>query len=102
MNSAPNGVTFGTPFTMDLNQESGDKCLYTGNAEGDAIWTDRCNVDNPWHVWELRSVGGGRSLLVHKLSGRCAKPQSRNVGSYVQTFGFCDSNNVDMLWTTFV
>jgi len=100
INPAPNGVTLGTPFTNDRNQESGDKCLYTGNAEGNAIWSDRCNTDNPWQVWELKSVGGGRSLLVHKLSGRCAKPQSRSEGSSVETLGSCDANNVDFLWST--
>jgi len=104
INSAPNnGVTLGTPFTNDRNEESGDKCLYTGNSEGGAILSGRCNADNPWHVWELRSVGeGGRSLLVHKITGRCAKPVSRSEGSSIETLGSCDANNVDMLWITYI
>jgi len=76
--------------------------LNTGNGEGGAIYSDRCNPDNPWHVWELRSAGGGRSLLVHKLTRRCAKPQSRSKGSYVETLGACDAINVDMFWIPYV
>jgi len=105
INCAPKGVTLGSPFTYVWNEESADtadKCLYTGNAEGGAIRSDRSNADNPWHGWELRSVGGGRSLLVRKLTGRCAKPQSRSQGSYVETLGACDAINVDMLWITYV
>jgi len=77
--------------------------LFTENYEGGAIYSDRCNPDNPWHVWELRSAGeGGRSLLVHKVTGRCAKPESRSEGISIETLGACDANNVDMLWITYI
>jgi hypothetical protein len=99
LKSLNTGTTMATPFTGDGNKENGEKCLYTGNAEGDAIWTDRCNDGNPWHGWEFRSTANGKFLLVHKITGRCAKPNNRNVGSYIQTFGACNANDADMLWT---
>lgn len=93
----PGDKRLATPFTEAGNTESGDRCMYTGNSDGDAIWTDRCSNDNPWHGWEFRSVGGANFLLVHKVTGRCAIP-SGGEGSWLQTFA-CNSGNTRMIWS---
>jgi len=88
-----------TPFTKGA--ENGDKCAYTGNRDGDIVSTDRCgDGSNPWHRWDMKDVGNGQFQLSHRVSGRCAKPSSRNVGSLVQTFA-CNPNDVDMKWTRY-
>lgn len=93
----PGDKRLATPFTEAGNTESGDRCLYTGYRDGDAIWTDRCS-DNTWQGWEFRSVGGANFLLVHKVTGRCAMPHNAGEGSWIQTFA-CDSGNTRMLWS---
>lgn len=89
-----NGKYLSTPFLNDDNKESGDRCFWTGNADGNTIWTDRCNTGNPWHGWEFRNVNGG-FLLVHKVTGRCAKGGS--IGANVPTYN-CNSGDNSMVW----
>jgi hypothetical protein len=98
--TAPDGtILLASPFLADDNTESGDRCLYTGNADGGLLWTDRCSFDNPWHGWQLRAVNGdpARFQLVHKVTGRCAVPESSAEGSNVSSRQ-CDSGNQGMIW----
>jgi len=62
--NTPTGVTLGSPFSRDENNESGDKCLYTENGGGDAIWTDRCSTENPWLVGQFKQVGVYKYLII--------------------------------------
>ncbi len=95
----PHGTLLATPFLHNDNTESGERCLWTGGGEGDTLWTDRCSFDNPWHGWELRSVNGdkNRFQLVHKVTGRCAVPESSGEGSDIKSYK-CDPGNQGMVW----
>lgn len=93
------GKMLATPFLFNDNNESGDKCFWTGTNNGDAIWTDRCDAGNSSQGWEFRPVNGNqnRFQLVHKLTGKCAKPTANSIGSNIQSCN-CTSNN-NMIWT---
>lgn len=94
--AGPGDQRLATPYTEEGNTESGDRCMYTGYRDGDAMWTDRCS-DNTWQGWEFRGVGGANFLLVHKVTGRCAVPDG-GVGSWIKTYA-CNSGNPRMLWS---
>jgi len=100
------GTFLETPFIQN-GGESIDKCLYTGNGEGNQILTDVCGDhnnenDNPWHGWELVELGNNEFMLKHIISGRCAIPLTRAAGADVITSGACDSNNGDYKWTKYL
>lgn len=97
--NVPNGKLLASPFLNDENKESGDRCFYTGSADGGYLWTDRCSTDNPWHVWELRAVNGNqnRFQLVHTQTGRCAKPVSTAGNSNVYSLS-CTTDSA-MIWS---
>ncbi|CAL8143695.1 unnamed protein product [Orchesella dallaii] len=88
------GKTLATPWGTRDALEQGDKCIYTGNAEGNLMNTDRCSSDNPWHGWDFIDVGNGEFLISHRVTSRCAKPSGNNIGTYAN----CDRNDPTMRW----
>jgi len=100
------GIDLEAPYSFNGNNESGNKCLWTGNPGAGVIyyriWTDTCNTENPWQGWELLDVDGSNFLLHHIVTGRCAVPESKDIGSYVSSNGTCDGGDVDMLWTKYL
>jgi len=95
------GFTFGTPFSFNRNEESADKCLKVGTTNGDPLSTDRCSRTDTSQLWVWKSGQVNKTyVLSHKASGRCAKPQSRKVGSKIEMVTQCDNSDKDVLWET--
>ncbi|ODM87991.1 Venom metalloproteinase 3, partial [Orchesella cincta] len=91
------GKTLATPWETRDATETGDKCIYTANAEGGIISTDRCSTQpprNPWHGWDFIDVGNGEFLLSHRITRRCAKPD----GVYIRMYANCNQNDRNMRW----
>lgn len=94
-----NGKRLATPFLYNDNNESSDKCIYTGTGPNDIIWTDRCGDNtNPWHAWDFKPVNGdaNKFQLVHRVTGRCVRPGA-NPSDYVFT-GPC-TTDANLVWT---
>ncbi|CAL8143682.1 unnamed protein product [Orchesella dallaii] len=89
------GKTLATPWNTPNATETGDKCVFTGVCEGDAMWTDRCNAENSWHGWDFIDVGNGEYMISHRNTKRCAKPN----GDHVRTYKNCDRNDRSMRWS---
>ncbi|ODN06444.1 A disintegrin and metalloproteinase with thrombospondin motifs 13 [Orchesella cincta] len=90
----PLGKTLATPWSSLDATENGDKCVYTGYIEGGGMWTDRCNVQNPWHGWDFIDVGNGEFMISHRITKRCAKPDGVNINTYSN----CNKNDPTMRW----
>ncbi|XP_037033578.1 A disintegrin and metalloproteinase with thrombospondin motifs 9-like [Bradysia coprophila] len=91
-----------TPFLYNDNQESGDRCFWTGQNEGDMLWTDRCGSNtNPWHYWDLKTIDGNpdRFQLVHSVTGRCARVMSNASDSYIYSTQCGTDSSMVWSWT---
>jgi len=94
INDESNGKKLATPWNTPDAKENGDKCVYTGNGEGNALWTDRCDSGNPWHGWDYLDTRNGEFLLQHRVTKRCAKPSD----GYIRSYANCDRNDRNMRW----
>ncbi|ODN06445.1 A disintegrin and metalloproteinase with thrombospondin motifs 17 [Orchesella cincta] len=89
------GKVLSTPWSTPDAKENNEKCIFTGNAEGDIVTTDRCTFIEPTHGWVFIDVGNSEFLISHRSSKKCIKPVETEVRSYVN----CDRNDASMRWT---
>jgi len=87
------------PLISKDNTGPDTKCLSLKEKTSSSISTDACDVNELSQIWELKDAANNNFLLVHKSSGRCAKPATRKVKSVVEAEMNCDDKNKDMLWT---
>lgn len=70
------GSLLASPFLNDENLEISDKCLWIGGKETDTLWTDYCDVADPWQLWNFKPVNGNHNTfqLVNKYTPNASNP----------------------------
>ncbi|KAJ6634292.1 A disintegrin and metalloproteinase with thrombospondin motifs 16 [Pseudolycoriella hygida] len=89
-----------SPYLDDENKESGDKCLWIGDKEGDSLWTDECDTDNDWQTWKLEPVEASseKFYFASGQTGKCLQPVSESSESLVQAVECTGDNNLEWRW----
>lgn len=88
------GLLLAAPFSTRDGTRQGERCLYTGNADGQYMWTERCNPNCPSFAWELEAVENGY-LLRHAYFKLCARAE----GGLIRMRENCDaSNDPSLIW----
>jgi len=72
-------------------------CLWAGIGENSKVLTDRCNLENPWHLWNLRPLGGNKVQWVHKETGNCVGAPSMSNGTDLRTTK-CNLDDKTQIW----
>lgn len=90
-----------SPYLDKQNTKTGDKCIYIGEEETAAMWTEECNSNEPLQIWYFEAVkkNSDKFYLVNGYSGKCVKPISNKSGSLVQPVD-CTSEK-DLVWRWF-
>lgn len=99
--NADDGQLLASPYLHNENKESGDKCLWIGEEETDALWTEICDYTEQSQIWNFQPVkkNSEKFYLVNAYSGKCIKPITNGSGSLVHSVD-CASDK-DMIWKWF-